>query len=30
VRHLPSGFAVQFIQAVDIAMLEDLLIKPSV
>ena len=30
VRHLPSGFAVQFIQAVDIAVLEDLLIKPSV
>jgi hypothetical protein len=30
VRHLPSGFAIQFIQAVDIEVLEDLLIKPSV
>jgi hypothetical protein len=30
VRHLPSGFAIQFIKAVDIAVLEELLIKPSV
>jgi hypothetical protein len=30
VRHLPSGFAIRFIKAVDVAILEDLLIKPSV
>ncbi len=30
VRHLPSGFAIKFINAVDINTLEDLLIKSSV
>lgn len=30
VRHLPNGFAIQFINAVDINVLEYLLIKPSI
>jgi hypothetical protein len=29
VRHLPSGFAIRFVTAVDITALEDLLRKPS-
>jgi hypothetical protein len=30
VRHLPSGFAIQFVNAVDVKVLEDLVIKPSI
>lgn len=30
VRHLPNGFAVRFVNTVDIKVLEDLLIKPSI
>jgi hypothetical protein len=29
VRHLPSGFAIQFVEAVDVKVLEELVIKPS-
>jgi hypothetical protein len=28
VRHLPNGFAIRFVNPVDIKLLEDLLIKP--
>jgi len=30
VRHLPNGFAIRFVNAIDVAALEDLLIKPSI
>ena len=30
VRHLPNGFAIRFVNAVDVKVLEDLLIKPSI
>jgi hypothetical protein len=30
VRHLPNGFAIRFVSAVDVKLLEDLLIKPSI
>jgi hypothetical protein len=30
VRHLPNGFAIRFVNAVDVKLLEDLLIKPSI
>ena len=30
VRHLPNGFAVRFVNPVDVKVLEDLLIKPSI
>jgi hypothetical protein len=30
VRHLPNGFAIRFVSAVDVKVLEDLLIKPSI
>lgn len=30
VRHLPNGFAIRFVSAVNVGVLEDLLIKPSI
>jgi hypothetical protein len=30
VRHLPNGFAIRFVSTVDVKVLEDLLIKPSI
>jgi hypothetical protein len=30
VRHLPNGFAIRFVSAIDVKALEDLLIKPSI
>jgi hypothetical protein len=30
VRHLPNGFAIRFINPVDIELLDDLLIKPPI
>src|SRR5665647_437231 len=30
VRHLPNGFAIRFVNTVDVKVLEDLLIKPSI
>ena len=30
VRHLPNGFAIRFVNAVDVKALEDLVIKPSI